>query len=190
VGVFFRLNSEGIYVEARPILRRRLLCLTILTGLVLFGCKGPEPRDLPFETIESADLLGPGEYSEEETPKIIIITELEQVDDRVGDAVSPQAQAQLRDLDFDRYFVVGVFQGRRPYIYWASGVEIQRIEQRGDTITILAHFYEPIEDQVRGGMAAPYQLLRIRKGGSIRGEFNFILKVNGQEIVRKNDFIP
>jgi hypothetical protein len=170
----------------------QILCLIILVALAgATSCKGREPAiEIPFETIESADLLGPGEYSDEEMPKIVIITKAEQIDDKFRDSVSPQAQSQLGDLDFDQYFVIGVFQGRRPYIYWASGVEIQRIEQRGDDITILANFYEPVEDQVRGGVAAPYHVLKIRKGGSIRGEFEFVLKVDSKTMARQTHFIP
>jgi hypothetical protein len=170
----------------------QILCLIILVALAgVTGCKDREPAiEIPFETIENADLAGTGGYYEEEKPKLVIITETEQIDDKLGDTVSSKSQVQLRDMDFDRYFVIGVFQGRRPYLYTVSGVEIQRIEKGGNAITIFVHFYEPVEDQARGMVTSPYHLLRIQKGESLQGEFKFILKADGKSVARQTHFIP
>jgi len=170
----------------------QILCLVILVALAgTTGCKDREPAiEILFETIENADLAGTGGYYEEEKPKLVIITKTEQIDDKLGDTVSSKSQAQLRDMDFDRHFVIGVFQGRRPYLYTVSGVEIQRIEKEGNTITLFAHFYKPVEDQARGMVTSPYHLLSIQKGENLQGEFKFILKADGKSVARQTHFIP
>jgi hypothetical protein len=182
--------SERWRLKRSRILRGRQWGLIVLMGLLLFQCKGSEPQNLPFETIENADLIGSEVSNLEDKPRVVIITKTEQIEDKVGGAVSPEAQAQLRDLDFGTYFVIGVFQGRRPYLYTMTGVEVQRIEQRDHTITIFAHFYEPSGDQPRGMLVAPYHLLRIRKGESIRGELKFMLKADGKSVAREIESIP
>ena len=60
--------------------------------------------------------------------------------DALGDTISLSAQNELRKLDFNRYFVVAVFQGLKGTNMY--GVDIQRVTKTGNAITIFAHFTE------------------------------------------------
>jgi hypothetical protein len=175
----------------KSMLKVKSLCLAMLAGLILCGCNGPEPHDLPFETLERADSAGTGEYYEDEEPKLVIVTGAEEID-LLGNTISLDAQAQLRSLDFDRYVAIVAFQGWRPVIPAPrSGVEIQRIEKRGNTITIFAQLYEPVEDLVKRPLViSAYHIAKIPKGGDIQGEFKFVLEVDGKSVARQTHFIP
>jgi hypothetical protein len=171
----------------------QIFCLIILVALAgATGCKDKEPAiEILFETMERKDLSGTGEYYEDKEPKLVVITGPEQAD-ILGNTISPEAQAQLRNLDFDQHVAIVAFQGWRPVIPTPrSGVEIQRIEKRGNTITVFAQLYEPVEDLVKISLViSPYHLVKIQKGGDIQGEFKFILKADGKSVARQTHFIP
>ena len=165
------------------------LCMMLLL-LYLAACQ-PQEIALPFETIERADFPHGGEDYEDKEPRLIIITDATELD-ALGGTVSLDAQAQLQDLDFDRYFVIAVFQGWRPE--WPtpqSGVEVQRISRRESTITIHAQFHEPVEGYVRKPVEiSPYHLVKVPKGEDMQGEFEFVLNVDGTVVSRQTHSLP
>jgi hypothetical protein len=163
----------------------------LLLGVTLFGCKGPKPQDLPFETLERADSAGTGKYYEDEEPKLVIVTGAEEID-LLGNTISLDAQAQLRSLDFDRFFVIAVFQGRRSSLPTPrSGVEVQRCHRKGSTVTIYAQFHEPVEGHERHPeMNSPYHLVKIRKGEDMQGKFEFVLNVDGAVVSQQTHSLP
>jgi hypothetical protein len=170
----------------------------LLSGLVaisaattLSGCQEEKEIDLPFETIERADLAGTGEYYEGKEPKLLVITEAAEID-TLGKTVSLNAQAQLRNLDLDQYFAIAVFQGWGPDLPPPpSGIEVQRISKQGITITTYVHIYEPSgEVELRAIVASPYHLVKIRKGEDTQGKFQFILNVDGATVSQQTHRLP
>jgi len=165
--------------------------VTVSVATMLGGCQKEKEVDLPFETIERADLAGTGEYYEGEEPKLFVITEAAEID-ALGNTISFDAQAQLRNLDFDRYFAVAVFQGGQPDLPPPpSGIEVQGISKQGITITTYIHIYEPAEEvELRAVVASPYHLVKIRKGEDMQGEFQFILDVDGATVSQQTHRLP
>ena len=148
----------------------------LLAGLVaisaattLSGCQEEKEIDLPFETIERADLAGTGEYYMGKEPKLLVITKAAEID-TLGNTVSFNAQAQLRNLDFDQYFAIAVFQRWRPDLPPPpSGIEVQRISKQGITITTYVHIYEPSgEVELRAVVASPYHFQDMERRGYAR----------------------
>jgi len=172
----------GLLVLAMPV--------TVSVAMILSGCQGRDEGDLPFETIERADSAGTGEYYEGEKPKLVIIAEAAEIN-TLGNTVSPDAQAQLRNLDFDHHFVVAVFQGWRPTLPTPqSGVEVQGISRKEGRITIYAQFYKPVEGyEQKDVVTSPYHLVTMRKGEDMQGEFEFVLNVDGADVVRQTHLI-
>lgn len=168
------------------------LLALVVGAMILGGCRGEKEVDLSFETIERSDSAGTGEYYEEEDPQLVVVTKTEEVDDRLGNTVSFDAQTQLESLDYDLWFAIAVFQGWRPHIPTPqSGVKIPRISREENTITVYAQFYEPVQGyEMHPEVNSPYHLVKIQKGENMRGEFGFVLNVDGKELVRKTHFIP
>ena len=170
-------------------MKERSVWIALVVLVLLISC-WPQEVDLPFETIERADLSGTGEYYEDKDPRLIIIANVAELD-TLGNTVSSDAQLQLQDLDFDRYFAVGVFQGWRPSLPSPSGVEVQSISQQGRTITIYARFYEPVEGTVQKDVEiSPYQLIKIWKEVDMQGEIEFILNVDGTVVSQQTHILP
>lgn len=164
--------------------------VTVSVATMLGGCQKEKEVDLPFETTERADLAGTGEYYKGKEPKLVVVAEAAEID-VLGNTVSLNAQAQLRNLDFDRYFAIAVFQGWRPDLPTPqSGVEVQRIGRKKSTITLYARFYEPIEGYERKLVViSPYHLVKLQKE-DMRGEFRFILDVDGATVSQQTHRLP
>ena len=157
---------------------------------ILGGCRGKKEVVLPFETIERADTPGTGEEYEGEEPKLAIIAEAGKIN-ALEDTVSSDALAQLRDMDFDQYFAVAVFQGWQPQLPPPpSGVEIQRISKKRSTITIYAHFHEPAGEVWRPVEISPYHLVRVQRGKEMQGEIKFVLNVDGTVVSQQDHHLP
>lgn len=141
------------------------ILVSLLLGLAILTACQPSETNLPFETIERADSAGTGEYHKDKEPDLAIIAKAADIS-VLGNMVSSDAQARLRDLDFDRYFAIAVFQGWRPSLPTPrSGVEVQRITKEGSRITIYAQFYEPVEGyEQKTVVTSPYHLVKMRKG--------------------------
>jgi hypothetical protein len=189
-------------------MKRKIEILSILAMLAwawgLAGCGGPEAVSavppptatlqevkLPFRTLERADLSGTGKYYENQKPKFVIIDGVEGIE-ALGNTISIEAQAQLHNLDFDSELAIVVFQGLRGVIPTPqSGVEVQRISRKGNTITLHTRFYEPVEGyEVHLMMASPYHLVAIRKEGDMHGEFSFDLCVDGTIESQQTHLLP
>jgi hypothetical protein len=168
-----------------------LAALAVAVAITLSGCQGKKEVELPFETIERADSPGGGEYYEDKDPRLVIIAKAAELD-TLGNTVSSDAQTQLRNLDFDRCFAIAVFQGWRPTLPTPrSGIEVQRLSKEGSTITIYAHVYEPVEGyEQKTIVTSPYHLVKTRKGEDMQGEFEFVLNVDGTNVVRQTHLVP
>ncbi len=124
--------------------------------------------------------------------QLLIITEAAEID-VLGNTVSLNAQAQLRNLDLDQYFAIAVFQGWESYWPPPSSIEVQRISKRGITITTYVHIHELSrsgEVELRAMVASPYHLVKIRKGEDMQGRFQFILDVDGATVSQQTHRLP
>lgn len=153
------------------ILACSLICLVLLVSLT--AC-GPQETNLPFETIEKTDFsVG---YNEKD-PRLVIIAEAGEVG-ALENMVTATAQAQVRNLDFDQYLTIAVFQGRKGTNGYDA--EIQRVARRENSITVYAHFTERNPKLTAADiLTSPYHLVKVQKGG-IQGEVLFILSVDGK----------
>jgi len=168
---------------------KKLSCLALLTGLILFGCKGPEPQDLPFETVTS-DLGGLG-YMQED-PNLLIITGPEEVDTPGLDVQFPADLAeQLRAVDYQRNFVVVVFRGLLGARSASWTAEVRQVTRYGAKVILIAHFEEPGPGVRRTYVpSSPYQVVTISKEGEWARLIRFVLEANGEEVKECNHFVP
>ena len=158
------------------------LALVFLTALV--GC-GAIPRELSFETIERQAAGGRGELWEAEEPGLMVIATAEELN-QIDNLVTQEAQEKLRQVDYDAYFVVAAFLGKRTS---NPGFQVERVVRRGSQITLYAL------DQGDGFLAAitsPYQLIEVRKEGKWGRQFTFKLRFTEgeQRIVSVSHHIP
>lgn len=161
-----------------------MLGLAGLVVLVLLTACGTQEVDLSFETIERADSPGTGEYYEDKDPKLVIVNSVAELD-MLGNTISPDAQSALRNLDFEQYCAIAVFQGWRPHIPTPqSGVEVQRIVKQGKTITVYALFFEPVEGyELLAMVISPYHIVQIRREEGLQEEYQFVLHVESVDYV-------
>ncbi len=164
--------------------------LGLVVGLTLLAACQSQEADLPFETIERSEWgEGKEQYSIPD-PKLVIIAKAEEIN-AIGNTVSLDAQAQLRNLDFDQYFAAAVFQGWQPQLPPPpSGVEVQRISREGSIMTIYAHFHEPAGEVWRPVEVSPYHLVKVQKGEDMQGKLEFVLNIDGTDVVRQAHLIP
>ncbi len=141
----------------------------------------PTQTDLPFDTIEKemGIRLGAEPY-EAEDPLLIVVSAREQVS-ALKPSLSPEAQSELSSTKFGDYFVVAVFQGRKPTFDY--GVDIQRVVLQDETIKVFAEFVEPTEGQMLHlADSSPYHAVRVERcQGLADREIQFILIANGRE---------
>jgi len=160
-----------------------MLLLVILT-LLLVGCRGRE-RTLRFETIERSEegIAGAREILE---PRLVIIGDATEVA-ALDATVSPEALKRLAQVDFTRYFVVVVYHGWYSQLLRPkSGVEVRRVRQQGAMITVEALFYEPVPGWERAQIETyPYHIVQVRWDRGLRGEFEFLLEVDGKVVAQE-----
>jgi hypothetical protein len=174
----------------RSVLTVKSLCLALLAGLILCGCKGPEPQDLPFETIIQGDGFYTGQGYGREEPNILVIAGPDEVDKPGLDVQFPSEVAhKLRQLDYSRSFVILVLQGRKP----SSGyqVTIQQIAQHGDRVIVQAEFTEPQSKTfTRPAFTSPYHLVSVSRQGRWGQQIHFVVRTDDKEVAETFHRIP
>jgi len=159
--------------------------LFILAGLS--ACQ-PKETDLPFETIEQRDASGTGQVYKDEKPGLIVITAPEEATN-LDALITSEAQAWLARLSYDEYFVIAVFQGRKPTTRY--GVQIERIARQGGKVTVYAQFSEPKPDEEKAPEeTSPYHLIQVQKVGTWGQEVTFELIVKGSIVASVSQYIP
>jgi len=159
--------------------------LFILAGLS--ACQ-PKETDLPFETIEQRDASGTGQVYKDEKPGLIVITAPEEATN-LDALITSEAQARLARLSYDEYFVIAVFQGRKPTTRY--GVQIERIARQGGKVTVYAQFSEPKPDEEKAPEeTSPYHLIQVQKVGTWGQEVTFELIVKGSIVASVSQYIP
>ncbi len=170
--------------------KRKYLYVILLTPLVLLGCKGPKPQDLPFETITQGDGFYTGQGYGREEPNILVIAGPDEVDKPGLEVQFPSEVAhQLRQLDYNRSFAILVLQGRKP----SSGyqVTIRQIAQQGDKVTIKAEFTEPQPKTfTHPAFTSPYHLVSVSRQGRWGQQIHFVLLTDDEEVAETFHLIP
>ncbi len=161
-----------------------IMIICLLAGLV--ACR-PQEITLSFETIEIGKIPpAPSRYDGKE-PKLVIISSVDEIA-ALGNTVSPEAEAALRQLDFGRYFAVAAYQGWKP---WARyGVEIKQLVYQDNAVMIYAHFSEPQPGtQLPAVETSPYHQVKVQKEG-LTGKKEFILNADGTTVDQQTHTLP
>ncbi len=91
-----------------------IFCVSFfLIGITLFGCQTEQGVELPFETIEHELATETGANYEGREPDLVIITSVEEADE-IDITHHHQAVEITRNLDYTKFFVIGVYQGGKP----------------------------------------------------------------------------
>ena len=140
---------------------------------------------LIFETIEQENGAG-SKYNTVE-PGIMVISSKEDITSLPSG--SDEAIHKLQELDYENFFALIVFQGRKD-----SGgydVQIERVAPVETTINVYAQFNEPKPNEVITLVAtSPFHLVKIQKTGEWGQEFLFQVIVGDTIVATLNHFIP
>ena len=139
-----------------------MLCLLLATT----ACRPSEASstlqpgavEVPFETV-AIEEWGSGYEGIE--PQVFLLTETEDIA-KVEQLVNSEHLEQLRQVDFERYAIITVFQGVQPSSN--HKVVIERIMMYDALLTVYAKFWQPSPTQ--GGAAqitSPYHLVKVKK---------------------------
>jgi hypothetical protein len=128
--------------------------VAVLAGMTACGSRETE---LPFETIERRDQSGSGREWEAREPGLMVISVLED-SAQADDLFTEEAQAQLREVDLDVYFVVAAFLGRQGRGH--EGIDIERVVRRGENVLVYVQAGNPTGDLME---TSPYHLVKVRR---------------------------
>ena len=157
------------------------------TALLITSCK-PKEIDLTFETIEQKEWAGTGQSYEAREPGSIVISSLQDIAN-LDKLVTDEAMTQLQELDYDNYFVLVVFQGRKPTTGYR--VQIDHITRTGKIINVYTQFLEPKPDEAKAdAITSPYHLVQVQKIGEWGQEISFQVIVNETIVTSLSYFIP
>jgi len=168
-------------MKQQCVLKSVLALTTIALLLGVTACRPsppelPKETELPFETIERRDWsgdIGLEPYSGAE-PRVILVTSRPEID-QLKLLITPQAMDQLARLDFEQYFVIAVFRGRKP----SSGYDtiIERVARQGNKIVIFAQFWEPSPYyEVQAEETSSYHVIKVHRDGSVIRETELALQ--------------
>jgi len=168
--------KRRIFWIALPVLILAVLAALLLEQALPFGV-------LFFETI---DQKLSGLHYMEKIPAIMVIASVEEVGDPgLGVRFPPDVLQRLESIDYRRYFVLCVFQGRHDST--GPRVEIQYLLRQGNTITVQAEFTRP--QLTNPATSSPYHLVRVPKG-QLSGTYSFILRSETGETAEATHTIP
>ncbi|GIV98816.1 protease complex subunit PrcB family protein [Roseiflexus sp.] len=169
-------------------MRRKFLIISFL--LILTGLSACQPKEtnLSFKTIEQRNAFDTRWVYKHESPNLIVVSTLEESISLSG-LITPAAKEQLQKVKYDAYFVIAVFQGRKPTTGY--NVQIERITRKGNKVSVYAQFLEPQPDEAKADIETlPYQLVRVDKTGKWGQEVTFELIVKGAVVASCSQYIP
>ena len=92
-------------------------------------------------------------------------------------------------LDYDAYFVIAVFQGRKPTTGY--DIQIERITRLESKVTIQARFSEPKPDAEKAPEeTSPYHLVQVQKTGTWGRSITFSLVVDNVVVASLSHHVP
>jgi len=164
-------------------LRRVLVPFLLLVVVIsLVGCGRTKEMEIPFQTIDRGMGAGRRERYESQEPELVIIASLQ--DTALFEDDVPRLAQKLKDIDYGQLYVVAVFQGRKPS--GAYEVEIRRIRQQDDVVTIYSRFATPEPGHERTAIeTSPYHLVKISRNNLVGKEVEFVLLADGAEVARQ-----
>ncbi len=165
-----------------------MIFLSVLAiSLGLSACQ-PKEVDLLFETIERRDASGTGQVYQDRQPGLIVIATPEEAAS-LGALVTSESQAQLQNLNYNTYFAIAIFQGRKPTTRYS--VQIERITRKGNMVTIHALFKEPQPSEAKGDeVTSPYHLVQVQKVGTWGQTITFNLVAGDVIVTSLSHYIP
>jgi hypothetical protein len=128
-----------------------------------------EETDLPFEIIARGDYAG----LPISTPGMVVITSQDQIGQFEAKA-DQEVIDQLETIDYDRFFVIGVFSGLQPST--RRGVLIERVFQHRAQIIVQAQFLVPGPYPAIQVATSPYQLIKVQKPAGAASGSDFLLE--------------
>lgn len=165
-----------------------MIFLSVLAISLGLGACQPKEVDLPFETVERRDASGTGQIYQDKQPGLIVIATPEEAAS-LGALVTSEAQAQLQNLNYNTYFAIAIFQGRKPTTQYS--VQIERITRKGNIVTIHALFKEPQPGEAKGDeVTSPYHLVQVQKVGTWEQTITFNLVVGDAIVTSLLHYIP
>jgi hypothetical protein len=155
-----------------------LVCL----AFELTACKPKSGETaLSFETIEQdVYAVDTGKLYDSHEPGMVIISRVEEIDNLDG-MVSKAGLKQLQALDYNQYFTLAVFQGKKGSIGY--DIQVNRIKRSGNTVNVYAQLNEPPPDIAVGATeTSPYHVVKVLKAGSWGQDITFNL-FSGDKLV-------
>ena len=160
----------------------QLLCLvTLVICAGAVGCR-TEEIELPFEPMEQEEAAGKTRDTEE--PGLMIIATPEDLA-QIDDLFTKDAEAQLREMDFDTYYAIASFLGRQGGSH--EGIETERVVRRGDAVSVYVRIGRPGMFEI---VTSPYHLVKVRKEGNWDRSIDFGLYLEREYITSLAHFIP
>jgi hypothetical protein len=156
---------------------------------VIFIILKPKEINLAFDTIEQTDWPGTIHPYDRRDPGITIISSLNEIESIV-DLVSETTYIELNKLNFEKNFVIIIFQGEK--ISSGYSVKITQVTRLDTIINVYALFIEPKPNEPKNDeMTSPYQVIQVMKKSENWGqEFIFNLIVDQKIIMTIPNFIP
>lgn len=140
--------------------------------------------ELKFESIEQSS--GVMKLYSGVMPQIFVISDVYEADSLIS-YFSPQAQNDLRNLDYENKFALVIFQGLDKSVH---GVKIQHIRQDEFYIHICVAFVDS-DTSTLENVSSPYHLIALDKDNWMKGKtLNFSVYERERPILFKTHTIP
>jgi hypothetical protein len=162
---------------------RLVISLIFITVAILLNACVAQEVSLPFTTVEKevGTRAGAQRY-EDKQPNLMIVATADEISSLIP-YLAPEFRSVLAGTDFDRYFVIAVFQGLKPtYDY---EVQIDRVAYSDKNVRIFSQFLEPTKGQmVHPVQSSPYHVVKVEKPHALAGsEVEFTLVVADDKIL-------
>lgn len=134
----------------------------------------PSGVAIPFETIEVSEgggvveKLGPGTG-----PRLLLLTAPDEIVE-IEHNISPQAYAELQQVDFQQYIVMALFRGRKPTTDYQTIIE--QVWRQDNRLLVYAQFWEPSPVSIVGdAVTSPYHLVKVARHDFPSGQPELVL---------------
>ncbi len=147
------------------------ICLIFGLSVGLVACQAistgtptPEGSALSFETLEQEQYSGTGTVYELKNPGIIIVSSKDDLGSLKG-LITDYNYVYLQTLNYDQFFVIGVFQGWKDY-YSEHNIQVDRVYRSGTIVNVLVTIPELGPNEHPGQMVtSPYHIVEVEKTG-------------------------